>query len=229
MPTTGAFTPDRLAVRERMFDPAQFLIFVAASAVLIVTPGPAVLFIIAQSISQGRLTGVVIACGVGTGNLMHVIAVALGLSAAFASSPLAFAALKYAGAAYLIYLGLRRMLTKSKPEASAVPKTESSGTAFKQGLVVGLLNPKSVLFFLAFLPQFTRPGEHPVWLQLLTLGLVFVAMGIVGDSSYGLLSGTIGQWMKKNPGFARAERFLSGAVYCALGVAAATMGLQGNG
>lgn len=209
-----------------MFDPEKFLIFVAASAVLIATPGPAVLFIIARSLSQGRGTGVVIACGVGLGNLVHVIAVALGLSAAFASSPLAFAILKYAGAAYLVYLGVSRMLTKPKGNGPVSSKTDSPGTAFRQGFIVAIFNPKIVLFFLAFLPQFTEPNGDPVWFQLLTLGLVFVAMGFVGDSSYGLLSGTIGQWMKENPGFARTERFLSGGVCCALGIAAATAGLH---
>lgn len=212
-----------------MFDPAKFLIFVAASAVLIVTPGPAVLFIIARSMSEGRLTGVVIASGVGLGNLVHVFAVALGLSAAFASSPTAFAVAKYAGAAYLVFLGIKRILMKPKANPPQTSEVESRKTAFGQGFIVAIFNPKTVLFFLAFLPQFTDPGGHPVWIQLLTLGLIFAAMGFVGDASYGLLSGTIGHWLKMHPGFARVERFVGGTVYCALGIAAATVGLQNGG
>jgi threonine/homoserine/homoserine lactone efflux protein len=205
-------------------DPAKLTLFFVAAAVLIVTPGPAVLYIVTRSISQGRGAGFVSALGVGAGNFLQAIAAALGLSAIIASSALAFSIVKYVGAIYLIYLGVKKF--RSPPvdmhEASFI--AESGRTIFWQGLLVELLNPKTALFFLAFLPQFAAPERGSVWAQLLVLGSIVAAMCVISDSCYAFLSGTFGAWLKRRKRFLRNERYLSGTVYCGLGVATAFSG-----
>jgi threonine/homoserine/homoserine lactone efflux protein len=204
----------------------QFVLFLVASAVLILTPGPAVLYIVTRSISQGRTAGIVSVTGVGLGNLAHAVAASLGLSAILASSPLAFATLKYIGAAYLFFLGLRKFLTPSALSDSASFQTERLSATFKQALLVGTLNPKTALFFLAFLPQFADPSKGAVWSQLLFFGTLFVVMAVLSDSLYAILAGTFSPWLKQRQSFLRGERYVSGTVYCGLGIvtALATVG-----
>lgn len=211
-----------------MSDSVRWPLFLAASAVLILTPGPAVLYIVARSVSQGRAAGLVSALGVGAGNLVHAVAAALGLSAILASSAAAFAAVKYLGAAYLVYLGARKFLTAptETPGMRCAPQTLAA--VFRQGLLVGTFNPKTALFFLAFLPQFAVAGHGPVWGQLLLFGIVFVALAVISDSTYALLGGAVGGWLKRRRAFARGERYVSGAVYCGLGVVAALSGRPAN-
>ena len=200
----------------------QLTLFLIASAVLILTPGPAVLYIFARSVAQGRLAGIVSATGIAIGDLVHALGAALGLSAIIASSVLAFSILKYLGAAYLIYLGIRKLYSKPLDPGAAVVRPELLKNIFRQGVLVGVFNPKPALFFLSFLPQFADPSRGSVQIQLLTLGIVFVAMAVIGNSTFALLSGTFGTWIKRRKTFLRHERFVTGAVYCGLGVAAAT-------
>ena len=140
-----------------MLNPSTLTIFIAAALALLVTPGPAVMYIVARSIDQGRLAGIVSVLGINTGALFHIAAASLGVSALLVSSALAFSAVKYLGAAYLIYLGIRTLLTPQPEVMTEAPPPQPLGQIFRQGVVVNLLNPKTALFFFAFLPQFADP------------------------------------------------------------------------
>jgi threonine/homoserine/homoserine lactone efflux protein len=196
-------------------------VFILAALILLLTPGPAVLYIIARSMDQGRLAGFVSVLSIEVGNSFHVLATTLGLSAILLSSALAFTIVKYLGAAYLIYLGIRRLLARSDEHEIAKYQRQSLRRIFSQGVVVATLNPKTALFFLAFLPQFVDPSAGSITLQLLTLGGMFVMMAIVTDGTYALLASTAGGWLKRNRSFLRAERYVVGSVYIGLGVTAA--------
>ena len=196
-------------------------IFLIAALILLLTPGPAVLYIVARSLDQGRLAGFVSVLSIEVGNFMHVLAATLGLSAILVSSALAFSIVKYLGAAYLIFLGVRRLFSN---EAGLQPmefKQQGLRRIFRQGVLVATLNPKTALFFFAFLPQFVDSSRDSITLQLLILGCMFVTMAIVTDSLYALLAGTIGQWLKRTRSFLRVERYVIGSVYIGLGVTAA--------
>lgn len=196
-------------------------VFLVAALVLLLTPGPAVLYIIARSIDQGRRAGLVSVLGIETGNFVHVLAAALGLSAILVSSPLAFSIVKYLGAAYLIYLGIRRLLTRVDPSPLTELQPQSLRRIYTQGVTVAVLNPKTALFFFAFLPQFVDPSGSAVTGQLFFLGCLFVLMALVTDSLYALLAGTAGVWLKSSPAFAWAERYLVGFIFIGLGLMAA--------
>lgn len=175
-----------------------FLLFLAATLTVLVVPGPSVVYVVARSLEQGRRAGLVSMLGLETGMLVHVLASATGVAAVIASSEVAFMTLKCAGAAYLLHLGIRQLRTRSVPDTS-VPATAGGevppapGTSysrlFRDGFLVDLLNPKTSLFFIAFLPQFVDPGQGPASLQLLALGLCVVPMAMVCDGGYALLAG----------------------------------------
>lgn len=196
-----------------------FLFLVAAFALLII-PGPVVLYTVARSVHQGWRAGVLSALAAGLGNTAHVFAAVLGLSALLASSALAFSVVKYAGAAYLVYLGVRTLLSTDE---AVGPVVVPMGRAqiFWQGLLVSVLNPKTALFFLAFLPQFITPEAGPIWSQTLLLGLLFVVLGVCTDSAYALLAGAAGKLFGRNTRILKTQRFVTGGVYIALGVTAA--------
>ena len=196
-------------------------LFLLASAVLLLTPGPAVLYIIARSVAQGRRAGLVSVCSIEVGNFMHVIAATLGLSALLLSSAVAFTIVKYLGAAYLIYLGLRTLFTREASQAIVSSQPQSLRRIFAQGVVVATLNPKTALFFVAFLPQFVDPARGAIAAQMLVLGCIFILLAVLSDSMYALLAGTVGRWLKGSRSVRRAERYLVGSVYIGLGVTAA--------
>ena len=196
-------------------------VFLLAALILLLTPGPAVLYIIARSMDQGRVAGFISVLSIETGNSVHVLAATLGLSAILMSSALAFSIVKYLGAAYLVYLGVRRLLTHDQSHEIAKLQRQSLRRIYSQGVLVATLNPKTALFFLAFLPQFVDPSAGSVTLQFLTLGGIFVTMAIVTDSMYALLASTAGGWLKRNRPFLSAERYVVGSVYIGLGVTAA--------
>ncbi|WP_242333675.1 MULTISPECIES: LysE family translocator [Anaeromyxobacter] len=203
--------------------PQKLALFVAATLALTLTPGPAVLFIVARSMSLGRRAGFLSVLGVGLGNTVHAAAAALGLAALLASSPVAFSFVRYLGAAYLVLLGVRRVLDRGgslgAADAGAAPAAPRS--ILRQGFLVAALNPKTALFFLAFLPQFADPARASMAAQVLALGLLFVALAVVTDSGYVLVAGGLGGWLRRNPAFARRERYLSGAIYVGLGALSA--------
>jgi threonine/homoserine/homoserine lactone efflux protein len=207
-------------------NPTSLGIFVVAAILLLLTPGPAVLYIVARSVEQGRIAGLASVCGIATGTLVHVLAAALGLSALLASSALAFAVVKYAGAVYLIYIGLRRLQRADAPAAQIELPRRSLGRLYRDGFVVNLLNPKTALFFLAFLPQFVDPSRGAVATQIAFLGLLFTLMGMTSDALYALVAGTAGRWVKRNGRYLRWERYVTGGVFIGLGLTAA---FAGNG
>jgi threonine/homoserine/homoserine lactone efflux protein len=200
-------------------------LFAVAATLLLLTPGPAVLYIVARSVEQGRIAGLVSVFGITTGTLVHVLASTLGLSALLASSALAFAVVKYAGAAYLIYMGVRRILKRTDTPASPMklPK-RSLGRLYRDGFIVNLLNPKTALFFLAFLPQFVDSSRGAVPFQIAFLGLLFTLMGLTSDGLYALVAGTAGVWVKRQNRYLDWERYVTGSVFIGLGVTAALTG-----
>ena len=199
-------------------------LFFAAAAVLLITPGPAVLYIVARSLDQGRIAGIVSTLGINFGTFFHIAAAAWGVSALLVQSALAFNLIKYLGAAYLIYLGIRKLLEREPAETITVVEPQPLRHLFFQGVVVNLLNPKTALFFFAFLPQFTDPAKGSVALQILFLGMLFVVMAFFSDSIYALLAGTAGNWLRGNLQFWRAQRYVTGTIYIALGLTAAFSG-----
>ena len=199
-------------------------VFALASFLLIVVPGPAVLYVVTRSIAQGRRAGLVSMLGVEAGGLVHVAAAAIGLSAVIASSATAFTVVKLAGAAYLIFLGVRRLVARD----DALPEVAVSGRSgkrlFAQGVVVNVLNPKTAVFFLAFLPQFVDPAQGSVTLQFVVLGLIFVAVAVVSDGAYALVAGTAGDRLRGSERVRRGLSRFSGLVFVGLGVTAALSG-----
>jgi threonine/homoserine/homoserine lactone efflux protein len=188
-------------------------LFIAATAALLLVPGPSVLFIVARTLEHGRRGGLVSMLGVETGALLHVLAATLGLSALIAASPDALLTIKLTGAAYLLYMGVRAL--RRPPELML-----GSGPArhlFRQGLVVDALNPKTAMFFLAFLPQFIDPGAGSVALQTLVLGLCFVALATLSDGGYALLAGAVAERVRRSPRTRARLSRVSGAAYVGLG------------
>ena len=206
-----------------MLDWSKLSLFVSVATILVFMPGPNTLYIIARSIQQGRLAGLVSSLGVQVGTMVHIVAASLGLSALLVSSAVAFNVVKYAGAAYLIFLGIKTLLTKEKIEPAKVRKA-ALGRVFQQGIVVNLLNPKTALFFFAFLPQFIDVGRGAVVLQVVLLGSILIFLGTLSDSVYALASGSIGNWLRGNLKFLRAQRYFAGSVYIGLGAATALSG-----
>jgi threonine/homoserine/homoserine lactone efflux protein len=205
-------------------DAQTIWLFCLAATALIVIPGPAVLYIVSQSVGQGRRAGLVSASGVASGGLVHVLGAAIGLSGLLLSSATLFSVVKFAGAAYLIYLGGRRLLGL---EASALVPPSSARSRrrlYRDGAVVNILNPKTALFFYAFLPQFLDPARGAVALQAAVLGTIFVAIALVSDSAWALASGSAAQWLKQKPSAVRVERWVTGTVLVGLGAAAALSG-----
>ncbi len=211
-----------------MPDASTFTLFVAAALALLLVPGPAVIYVVARSVEGGRLTGLVSVLGVELGTLLHVAFAAAGLSAIVASSAAAFSVVKWLGAAYLVWLGLRQIFGRGGDE-----EIESSGTqesrfrVLYQSVLVQVLNPKVALFFLAFLPQFVDPSRSAAWTQVVVLGATLAILGLFTDGLYALLGGTAGGWFRtKGLGLRRAGRYVTGGVYLALGAVAAVSGKE---
>ena len=200
-----------------MPDSSTLLVFGAAALALIVVPGPAVLYIVAQSIDRGRLAGFVSALGVATGGLVHVTAAAIGLSSLLVSSATAFNVVKFAGAGYLIGLGLWTILRRPDEPAVEIPKERKLSRRYWQGVVVNILNPKTALFFFAFLPQFVDPEKGSAALQIGVLGLLFVTLAVASDSMWALAAGTASERLRGNRRFLGIQRYVSGSVFCGLG------------
>ncbi len=209
--------------------PARLALFLTATLALTLTPGPAVLFIVARSMGQGRRAGLLSVLGIGLGNAVHATVTALGLAAVLASSPIAFAAVKYLGAGYLLVLGARKLLARGERglAAEAPPGTPARRAVLRQAFLVAVLNPKTALFFLAFLPQFADPSRGALGAQILLLGAIFIAVAVLTDCAYALLAGGIGAWLRRHPAFGRGERHVSGIVYIGLGLLAALAGPRG--
>ena len=195
-----------------------FAVFIPAGLVLLAIPGPSVLYIIATSVEGGRRHGLLSVAGVHVGSLVHVVAAAAGLSALIVSSAIAFSTVKYAGAAYLVYVGIRKWLERDDTAEVEARAPRSGRRVFTQGVVVNVLNPKTALFFFAFMPQFLD-RDRTVWTQIAVLGLVWIALGLLSDGSYAIAGGTIGRFFRRRR---KAVRYTSGAIFVGLGAVAAS-------
>jgi threonine/homoserine/homoserine lactone efflux protein len=205
-------------------DPASLALFMVAALALLLVPGPAVLYVVARSIHQGRRAGLASVLGIHVGTLVHIAAATVGLSALVVSSAVAFTAVKIAGAIYLVGLGLWTLFSRRPETEMALGGERNLRRAFAQGIVVNVLNPKTALFFLAFLPQFVDPdAAHPA-VQIAVLGLLFVLLGLVTDSIWAIAAGTAGGLLRRSRRFVRTQRYVTGTVYIGLGVATALSG-----
>ena len=207
-----------------ILDPATLGLFVAAALALLVVPGPAVVYVTTRSMDQGRAAGIASVLGIATGTLVHTAAAAMGLSAVLASSAVAFSVVKYVGAAYLVYLGVRRFLAREPEDDRSGIDRRSLGQIYRQGVLVNVLNPKTALFMFAFLPQFVDPARGPVPLQIVLLGSLLATLGILSDGTYALLAARFGSFLRSSRRFVRAQRYLTGGVLVGLGVTAALTG-----
>lgn len=201
-------------------------VFIGAAIALLLTPGPAVLYIVTRSIEQGRSAGLVSVLGICTGTLVHVVAATLGLSALLVSSAAAFTVVKYAGAAYLIVLGVRTLASPDHRANEIHLERAGLRRVFSQGVIVNVLNPHTALFFFAFLPQFVNPASGHVPLQMLVLGLLFVGLSATTDSGWAIAAGTAGDWIKQHPRYRQGQRYVTGGALIGLGAATALTGAR---
>lgn len=198
--------------------------FLTAAVVLLAIPGPAVTYVVGRGIGLGRAAGVVSALGIAVGTCLHAVAAAVGLSALLMSSALAFGIVKYLGAAYLIYLGVQKLRREESFEVSPSVARVKMSRVFGQGIIVNVLNPKTALFFFAFIPQFVSASRGPIAPQILFLGVLFAAMGVVSDSLWGIFAGTIAERLRTNRRWSRSQRYVSGGILISLGLATAVSG-----
>ena len=206
-----------------MPDANTLLVVALASFILVVVPGPAVIYILTRSVSQGKAAGLASAIGVNLGSIFHVLAAVAGLSLLLASSSAAYSVLRWAGVAYLAWIGYQTLTTRDGAFAAPDMQPQSLRRVFAQGVVVNLLNPKVAIFFLAFLPQFVDPTAPNPAVQTLVLGLTLVLIGLMSDSVYAIIGGRLGELFRRRPGAARTIRLTAGITYLALaGIAAAT-------
>lgn len=206
--------------------PSSLVLFMTGAILLLLVPGPAVLYITSRSIGLGRAAGLISAMGIAVGTLVHVAAATLGLSALLVSSASAFQLVKYAGAAYLIYLGIRTLRNGDTATLDPSRERQSLHRVFGQGVLVNLLNPKTALFFLAFLPQFVDPARGHATLQIFELGVLFALMGWMSDSVWALVSGTFAEHIRGSVRLRSTQRKVSGGALIALGLASAFSGAK---
>lgn len=203
---------------------STLLLFAVAALAVIAIPGPSAMYVVSRGISQGRRAALVSTAGIQVGALLHIAAATVGLSALLVSSATAFAVVKYAGAAYLVLLGIRTLFSRDDHDPTVELPPVPARRIFVQGALVEALNPKTALFFLAFLPQFIDPERGGVAVQTLVLGVCFVAIAVLSDGTYAFLAGSFGNWLRERPRFVRGQRYVSGAIYVGLGAVAATTG-----
>jgi threonine/homoserine/homoserine lactone efflux protein len=198
-----------------MFDTHRFLLFFVAALLLAITPGPGIFYVLARSLAGGRREGILSSFGTFVGGLFHVLAAALGVSAILAASALAFHTVKYAGAAYLVWLGIRMIRTRNAE--MAVSASQPSQGAFRQGILTEVLNPKTALFFLSFIPQFVAPERSHVFLQFVVLGVLCVLLNTAADLLVVVLAAPLERKLKNSARFRRGQRTASGLGMITLG------------
>jgi len=209
-----------------MFDSTRLLLFLTAALLLAVAPGPGMLYVLARSLAGGKREGVLSALGTFVGGMVHVFAAALGISVVLARSALAFSTVKYVGAAYLCFLGVRMILDARKPETSLDDFPSASGGAARnplwQGVATEVLNPKTALFFLSFIPQFVNRGAGHVFVQFVLLGTTSVVLNTSADLIVIALAGPLGKKIRSSAVFRRRQRTVTGAIMIGLGTYLAT-------
>ena len=200
---------------------STYAVFLATAIILLLIPGPAVLYVVTRSIEMGRAGGLASVAGITTGTAAYAGLAAAGLSSLLLASTVVFDAVRYVGAAYLLLLGMRRLLGRGleEPDAGAAPRTRRR--AYTQGVVVNLTNPKTIVFIFAFLPQFVDPHARHAWLQVLVLGLSFTLLGFLSDSMWALVAGTVADRLRGSGRLARVQRWIGGSVLVGLGILAA--------
>jgi threonine/homoserine/homoserine lactone efflux protein len=192
--------------------------FIAAALVVLLIPGPGVLYIVTRSLIQGQRAGLMSVLGLSVGALVHVAAATLGLSAILVTSATAFSVIKLLGAGYLVYLGIRAFMTHPAPSSTESSTPLPMGRLFTDGVIVSVLNPKIALFFLAFLSQFVDPGRGPVAAQVLFFGILYVLLALLTDGGYAVVASRLGHWLGSKVIQGPLPRYASGAVYIGLGV-----------
>lgn len=207
-------------------EPGTLAVFALAALAILVVPGPAVIYIVTRSIHQGRGAGFASVFGIHVGTVFHLAAATIGLSAIIVSSATAFTVVKLLGAVYLVVIGMRTLLGRGDAGATGPQRPPRRRRRdFGEGVVVNVLNPKTALFFLAFLPQFVDPSRGDATLQILELGLLFMCLGLVTDSLWALAAGTAGETLRRSRRWAHAQRYVSGSVFVGLGL---VTGLTGS-
>lgn len=200
---------------------STYAVFIATALALLAIPGPAVLYVVTRSIEMGRAGGIASVAGITTGTVIHVTLATAGLSSLILASKTAFDAVKYVGGAYLIFLGVRRLLTRTVEEAEEERAPRTLRRAYTQGVVVNLTNPKTIVFIFAFIPQFVDPNARHVWLEVLVFGLSFALLGFLSDNLYALAAGGVADRLRGSRGIARFQRWFGGSILIGLGIAAA--------
>jgi threonine/homoserine/homoserine lactone efflux protein len=201
-----------------MIDLTTLMTYVAIVLGFVFIPGPATLLTVARATSSGTRVGIATGAGIAAGDVIHTVMSIVGISAVIAASALLFRVIKYLGAAYLVYLGIRAMLEKKPAELGTGALPITAAHAFRQAVLAEVLNPKTALFFLAFLPQFVRPEDGSVAVQLLILGVVFVFLGFVSTIVFAVSAGGLGNVLRRHPAVLKWQGRVVGGIYCAIGV-----------
>jgi len=201
-----------------MIDLSTLMAYVAVVLGFVFIPGPATLLTVARATSSGTRVGIATGAGVAAGDVFHTVMAMVGISAIIATSATLFSIVKYIGAAYLVYLGVRAIIERTPANPTAGVLAISAGKAFRQAVLTEVLNPKTALFFLAFLPQFVRPENGSVMLQLMTLGIIFVLLGLFSTVVFAVSAGRLGTFLRRNPSVVKWQGKVVGGIYCALGV-----------
>lgn len=201
-----------------MIDLSTLMAYVAVVLGFVFIPGPATLLTVARATSSGTRVGIATGAGVAAGDVFHTVMAMVGISAIIAMSATLFSVVKYIGAAYLVYLGIRAIIERTPADPTAGALAISASRAFRQAVLTEVLNPKTALFFLAFLPQFVRPENGSVMLQLMTLGIVFVLLGLFSTVVFAVSAGRLGTFLRRNPSVVKWQGKVVGGIYCALGV-----------
>ena len=201
-----------------MIDLSTLMAYVAVVLGFVFVPGPATLLTVARATSSGPRVGIATGAGVAAGDVFHTVMAMVGISAIIATSATLFSIVKYIGAAYLVYLGIRAIIDRTPANPTAGALAISAGKAFRQAVLTEVLNPKTALFFLAFLPQFVRPENGSVMLQLMTLGIIFVLLGLFSTVVFAVSAGRLGNFLRRNPSVVKWQGKVVGGIYCALGV-----------
>lgn len=210
-----------------MLSSNTLLAFSAATLLLLVIPGPAVMYIVTRSAAQGRKAGLVSVAGIHLGTVVHVLAAMIGLSAILAASATAFTVVKFVGAAYLIWLGVQSIRSYRRGVtdlSNAVVETRSLSRIFVDGVVLNILNPKTAIFFLSFVPQFVDADTTTPARSIAALGAVFIVLGFVSDGAYAMAGGWVGTRLRRSPGLRRRKDLLAGGTYLGLGAMIAFSG-----
>ncbi|MGX5846581.1 LysE family translocator [Mesorhizobium sp. PL10] len=201
-----------------MIDLPTLTTYIAVVLGFVFIPGPATLLTVARATSSGTRVGIATGAGVAAGDVFHTVMAMVGISAIIATSATLFSIVKYIGAAYLIYLGVRAIIERTPADPAAGALAISAGKAFRQAVLTEVLNPKTALFFLAFLPQFVRPENGSVMLQLMMLGVIFVLLGLFSTVVFAVSAGRLGTFLRRNPSVVKWQGKVVGGIYCALGI-----------